>query len=290
MGAAGYIAPRHLKAIHDLGHSLVAAMDKHDSVGVLDNYFPECRFFTEFERFERFLAKENRVGQNIDYLSICTPNYLHDAHCRFGLRMGMDVICEKPIVLTPWNLEALIEAENTSGKRIANILQLRYHPSIQELKKKIEKESRTYNVKLNYVSPRGNWYQQSWKGDVSKSGGIITNIGIHLFDVLIWLFGDLTSVNSIETYQKMIKGSITLESAKVDWLLSTRFEDLPEGKSSVRSLLIDGEAVELDNQFDDLHTICYDRILNGEVIPCTSLRQLLQLLWTLRRKAENSTH
>ncbi len=193
IGAAGFIAPRHLKAIKDTGNNLVAALDKFDSVGVIDSYFPDADFFTEFERFDRHIDKIKREGKKIDFVSICTPNYLHDSHIRFGLRHGADVICEKPLVLNPWNVDALLEIEKETGKNVYNIFQLRLHPSIIELKQRIANgpKDKIYEIDLTYITSRGNWYQTSWKGDVQKSGGIATNIGVHFYDMLGWVFGDL---------------------------------------------------------------------------------------------------
>ena len=193
IGAAGYIAPRHMKAIKDTGNTLYAAYDKFDSVGVIDSYFPDADFFVEFERFDRHIEKLKRVSQSIDYVSICSPNYLHDSHIRFGLRVGADVICEKPLVLNPWNIDALKEVENQYGKKVYNILQLRLHPSIIQLKKKIQDgpKDKIYDIDLAYITSRGHWYYTSWKGDESKSGGIATNIGVHFYDMLTWIFGGI---------------------------------------------------------------------------------------------------
>ena len=193
IGAAGYIAPKHLKAIKDTGNNLLAALDKHDSVGILDTYFPNADFFTEFERFDRHCEKLRRNGTPIDYVSVCSPNYLHDSHCRFGLRIGADVICEKPVVLNPWNVDALMEIEKETKHKVYSILQLRLHPAIISLREKIlnRPPGKKYKVDLKYITARGNWYHSSWKGDIHKSGGIATNIGIHFFDILLWMFGDV---------------------------------------------------------------------------------------------------
>ncbi len=193
VGAGGYIAPRHMKAIKDTGNNLLAALDRHDSVGIMDSYFPEADFFTEFERFDRHVEKLKRQGIHTDYVSVCSPNYLHDAHIRFGLRIGADVICEKPVVLNPWNIDALMEIEKETGRNVYTILQLRLHPAIIALREKIKNgpADKKYNVKLNYITSRGHWYHTSWKGDIYKSGGIATNIGVHFFDMLIWIFGDV---------------------------------------------------------------------------------------------------
>jgi len=225
-GAAGYIAPRHMKAIKDTGNNLVAAFDPNDSVGIIDSYFPDADFFTEFERFDRHLEKLKRKGIKIDYVSVCSPNYLHDAHCRFGLRLGADVICEKPIVLNPWNIDALQEIERETGKNIYNILQLRLHPSVIELKKKVESapKDKVFDIDLTYLTSRGKWYYTSWKGDLSKSGGIATNIGVHFYDMLMWIFGDVqqSSVH-LHTHDRAA-GYLELERARVKWFLSINYD------------------------------------------------------------------
>ncbi len=270
IGAAGYIAPRHMQAIKATGNNLIAALDKHDSVGILDSYFPDCDFFTEFERFDRHLDKLKRRGIAIHYVSICSPNYLHDSHIRFALRHGADAICEKPLVLNSWNISALSEIEKETNKKIYTILQLRLHPSIISLKNKIAHgpKDKVFDVDLTYITSRGNWYNHSWKGDVSKSGGIATNIGIHFFDMLIWIFGDVTGFKSIEISAKKASGQITLQRARVSWQLSIDQSDIPkalkdDGKRTYRSLKIEGEEVEFSEGFGDLHTQSYARILAG---------------------------
>ena len=217
IGAAGYIAPRHMQAIKATGNNLVAALDKHDSVGILDSYFPDCDFFTEFERFDRHLDKLKRKGIRIDYVSICSPNYLHDSHIRFALRHGADAICEKPLVLNPWNIDALAEIEKETGKRIYTILQLRLHPSIIALREKVRTgpKDKTYDVDLTYITSRGHGDHHSWKGDVSKSGGIATNIGIHFFDMLIWVFGEVRESNVLEIRDSKSSGQLKLDRANV---------------------------------------------------------------------------
>ncbi len=282
MGVGGYVAPKHLQAIYDIGHVVIAAMDVNDSVGILDRYFPKCQFFKEFERFERFLTKEKREGRGIDYLTVCTPNYLHDAHCRFGLRMGADVICEKPLVLNPWNLEALIEAETQSDHQIANILQLRHHPEIAKLKSKIDQSQGRHQVILNYITPRGGWYDVSWKGDKTKSGGTTTNIGVHLFDLLLWIYGPLEGVVSLDNLPRTSLGSLRLHKADVQWKLSIDFAELPNGQPSLRQIICDGEEIKLDYGFDGLHKVCYERIVAGELIRPKDLRQLIDLMHQLR--------
>ncbi|MBX2842622.1 MAG: Gfo/Idh/MocA family oxidoreductase [Flammeovirgaceae bacterium] len=269
-GAAGYIAPRHMKAIKDTENQLVAALDNFDSVGVIDGYFPSADFFTEFERFDRHLDKLSRKGEGIDFLSVCTPNYLHDSHIRFGLRQGADVICEKPLVLNPWNVEGLLEYEKESGKRIYNILQLRVHPSIVALKKKIEEgpKDKKYEIDLTYLTSRGHWYYTSWKGDVVKSGGIATNIGVHFFDMLGHLFGKLQE-NKIHVHtHDRASGYLEFEQARVKWFLSINYDTIPEhikekGARTFRSITIDGEEIEFSGGFTELHTVSYQEILKG---------------------------
>ncbi len=270
IGAAGYIAPRHMQAIKETGNNLVAALDKNDSVGVIDRFFPNADFFTEFERFDRHLEKIKRRGVKIDYVSICSPNYLHDAHIRFGLRHGADVICEKPLVLTPWNLEGLKEIEEETGKSIYNILQLRLHPAIIDLKKQVENgdPEKIYDVDLSYLTSRGKWYYASWKGDLSKSGGIATNIGIHFYDMLTWIFGGvLENKVHVHTHDRAA-GFLQLEKARVRWFLSIDYNAIPDairstGARTYRSITFDGKEIEFSGGFTDLHTLSYQDILSG---------------------------
>ncbi len=270
IGTAGYIAPRHLKAIKETGNNLVAALDPNDSVGIMDSYFPEADFFTEFERFDRHIDKLRRKGTNIDYVSICSPNFLHDSHIRFGLRNGADVICEKPIVLNPWNVQALQELENETGKNIYNILQLRLHPSVIELKNKIDQgePGKVYDVDLSYITSRGHWYYTSWKGDIAKSGGVATNIGVHFFDMLIWIFGDIKE-NIVHLHEHdRAAGYLQLERARVRWFLSINYDTIPneikqKGKRTFRSITVDGLEFEFSEGFTDLHTRSYEHILSG---------------------------
>ncbi len=270
IGAAGFIAPRHMKAIKDTGNRIVAALDPFDSVGVVDSYFPEADFFTEFERFDRHIDKLRRSGEQIDYVSVCSPNYLHDAHIRFGLRSQADVICEKPLVLNPWNVDALKQIETESGKNIFTILQLRLHPSIIELKKRVDedKSGKMYDIDLTYITSRGHWYYTSWKGDVNKSGGIATNIGVHFFDALMWIFGGLKKnvVHILE--HDRASGFMQLEKANVRWFLSINADTLPEeakstGKRTYRLISINGDSFEFSEGFTDLHTDSYRHILDG---------------------------
>jgi UDP-N-acetyl-2-amino-2-deoxyglucuronate dehydrogenase len=270
IGAAGYIAPRHMKAIKDTGNNLLAAYDPFDSVGIIDSYFPEADFFTEFERFDRHLEKLKRKGISIDYVSICSPNYLHDAHIRFGLRLGADVICEKPIVLNPWNLDALVDLEKEYPGNIYNILQLRLHDSVIALKNKIDEgpADKIHDVNLQYYTSRGKWYHHSWKGDLSKSGGIATNIGVHFFDMLMWIFGEVKDVEVYEHGKTQARGFLQLEKAKVNWVLSVDYENIPAevratGARTYRSIKIGEEEFEFSGGFTELHTKSYQDVLDG---------------------------
>ncbi|MEQ9423203.1 MAG: Gfo/Idh/MocA family oxidoreductase [Cyclobacteriaceae bacterium] len=266
IGAAGYIAPRHMKAIKETGNNLLAAFDPNDSVGIIDSYFPLADFFVEFERFDRHCDKLKRKGINIDYVSVCSPNYLHDAHIRFGLRIGADVICEKPLVLNPWNVHALSSIEKESTNRVSTILQLRLHPSIIELKKAIDGSDRdNHEVDLTYITSRGNWYQTSWKGDNSKSGGIATNIGIHFFDMLIWVFGKVQESQVFSVNKTEASGQLELEKASVNWFLSIDADSLPANSQSrtYRSIKINDSELEFSDGFTDLHTLSYKHILKG---------------------------
>jgi len=289
IGAGGYIAPRHMKAIKETGNNLLAALDKHDSVGILDSYFPEADFFVEFERFDRHVEKLKREGTSIDFVSVCSPNYLHDSHIRFGLRIGADVICEKPIVLNPWNIDALIEIENETGRKVHTILQLRLHPAIIALREKVKADKRTakHQIKLDYITSRGHWYHISWKGDIQKSGGIATNIGVHFFDMLMWIFGDVQE-NIVHSHDaETASGKLILENAEVDWLLSIDGNNLPAevrqaGKRTFRSMTIDGDAFEFSEGFTELHTISYQHILEGKGFPLTETRKAIQLVHDIR--------
>ena len=289
IGAGGYVAPRHMKAIKDTGNDLVAALDINDSVGILDNYFPNADFFTEFVRFDRYLEKQKRSGKPIDFISVCSPNHLHDAHVCFGLRLGADVICEKPIVLNPWNVDALAEVEKETGKNVFTILQLRLHPAIKALKKKIEAgpAGKKYNIDLQYIAPRGHWYHSSWKGDIQKSGGVATNIGVHFFDMLIWIFGDV--INSKVTLLNTVAaaGELELERANVNWMLSIEENALPAearaaGRNTFRSLMIDKEQFDFSEGFADLHTHSYAGILAGGGFPLADTKKVIQLVHDIR--------
>jgi UDP-N-acetyl-2-amino-2-deoxyglucuronate dehydrogenase len=290
-GVAGYVAPRHLKAIRDTGNRLVAAVDPHDSVGILDSYHPDVAFFTEFERFDRHLEKLRRgpAEQRVDYLSICSPNHLHDAHVRVALRVGADAICEKPLVLNPRNLDALERLEEETGRRVFAILQLRVHPALVALRERILKEggARRHSVDLTYVTSRGPWYRYSWKGDAIKSGGVITNIGIHFFDLLMWLFGDAVATEVDFREAGRAAGTIALERADVRWLLSVERDDLPAearsaGAMTHRSIIVDGDEVEFSAGFTDLHTRLYEETLAGRGFGIAETRPSVELVHRLR--------
>ncbi len=291
IGAAGYIAPRHMKAIKDTGHDLVAAFDPNDSVGIMDSYFPQAAFFTEFERFDRHVEKLRRTGEKLDYVSICSPNYLHDAHMRFGLRSGADVICEKPIVLNPWNIDALQEIERETGHNIYTILQLRLHDSIIALKKKVEAspKDKVYDFDLTYQTSRGNWYYSSWKGDISKSGGIATNIGVHFFDMLSWVFGQVKeNTIHIHTHDRAA-GYLEFDRARVRWFLSINYDTIPDdvkatGKRTFRSMEVDGEQIEFSDGFTELHTNSYKDILNGGGFRIDASKQAIEIVHDIRTK------
>lgn len=316
IGAAGYIAPRHMKAIKDTGNVLVAALDPHDAVGVIDSYFPNSTFFVEFERFDRHVEKLKRQGEDkkVNYVSIASPNYLHDAHVRFALRVGANAICEKPLVLNPWNIDALAELEKESGKKVNNILQLRQHPSIIALKDKIDFESldssslspvsdhsefeshctshigrqtKKYDIDLTYVTSRGRWYLISWKGNIDKSGGVATNIGIHFFDMLQWVFGSVREniVHLLEPTKAA--GYLELEKARVRWFLSLDSNDLPQEarlakKTTYRSITVDGEEIEFSDGFTDLHTVSYEKILKGNGFGLVDVRPCIEIAHDIR--------
>lgn len=289
IGAGGYVAPRHMKAIKETGNKLIAALDKHDSVGILDSYFPDADFFIEFERFDRHLEKLKRQDIKTDYVTVCSPNYLHDAHIRFGLRIGADVICEKPLVLNPWNVDALMEIERETGKRIFTILQLRLHPAIISLKQKVQSApaNKNYTVNLKHITCRGHWYHVSWKGDIQKSGGVATNIGIHFFDMLIWIFGDVKE-NKVEKHTgDTAAGILLLERAEVKWFLSVDANTLPDecrlaGKRTFRSLEVDGEEFEFNEGFTELHTRSYEQILGGMGFGVNEAKKSIALVHDIR--------
>lgn len=278
IGAAGYVAPRHMRAIKETGGDLVAAMDISDSVGIIDSYFPRASFFTEIERFERHLELLRRKNEGVDYVVVCSPNYLHDSHCRLGLRIGADVICEKPLVINPWNLDQLKIIENETGKKIYNVLQLRLHPSLIKLKNSIN--NNRHSVNLKYVTPRGLWYDYSWKGIESKSGGIMVNIGIHFFDLLLWLFE-----SKIKNYEMFVNksdtksGRIIMENANIHWFLSTNIE----WGGKCRKLKINGEEIRFDDVFEDLHISVYKDILGGGGFGIEDVRNAIDLVYNIKK-------
>jgi len=289
LGAAGYVAPRHMKAIKDSGNQLIAALDPKDSVGVIDSYFPESDFFIEFERFDRHVDKLRRRGKKVDYASICSPNYLHDAHIRFALRNQAHAICEKPLVLNPWNIDGIEELEKETGKNVYNILQLRLHPSIIELKDRINRSPNDTkaDVELTYITSRGRWYFISWKGDVHKSGGIATNIGIHFFDMLIWIFGPVQ--NNVVHLMEADKaaGFLELKNARVRWFLSVDESKLPneqieKGQRTFRSITVNGKELEFSGGFTDLHNASYEDILNGGGFKSSHARPSIETVFTIR--------
>jgi UDP-N-acetyl-2-amino-2-deoxyglucuronate dehydrogenase len=289
IGAAGFIAPRHLKAIKDTGNTLVAALDKHDNVGVLDSYFPDTNFFTEFERFDRHLDKLKRKGEPVEIISICSPNYLHDSHIRYALRYGADAICEKPLVLSPWNVDALAEIQQETGRRIYTILQLRLHPSIIALREQVRQapKDKVYDIDLQYITSRGNWYHSSWKGDLSKSGGIATNIGVHFFDMLIWIFGAVKNVQVSRMTNDSAAGYLELAQARVHWMLSINADDLPAdvkatGKRTFRSLTMEGKEIEFSEGFTDLHTASYADVIAGNGFGLEDARAAIEVTHQIR--------
>ncbi len=292
IGAAGYIAPRHMQAIRATGNRLVAALDPSDSVGVIDSYFPDSAFFTEFERFDRHIDKLRRAGggEEVEYVAICSPNYLHDSHIRFALRSGAHAICEKPLVLNPWNIDGLIEAEAASGKSVSTILQLRVHPAIEALRERVQAEARggsKHEVDLTYVTARGRWYAYSWKGDQKKSGGIATNIGVHFFDMLHFIFGGLQE-SRVHLYEPTRAGGfLEYEQARVRWFLSVEADDLPEpargaGQRTFRSITVDGEEVEFSGGFADLHSRSYELILEGRGFGLDTSRCAIETVAAIR--------
>ena len=291
IGAAGYIAPRHMKAIKETGHHLVAAMDPNDSVGIIDSYFPDADFFTEFERFDRHIDKMRRAnhGQAIDYVSICSPNYLHDAHMRFALRSGADAICEKPLVLNPWNIDGLAKIEQDTGRKIFTILQLRLHPAIIDLKHRVAEMpcDQKHDVDLTYITSRGHWYLQSWKGRNDKSGGVATNVGVHFFDMLHFVFGELQDNHVHLRTPTKSAGYLEYEQARVRWFLSVDANDLPQqqkdqGQRTYRSITMGGEEIEFSDGFTDLHTRSYEAILNGAGFGLSENRTAIEAVAQIR--------
>ncbi len=289
VGAAGYIAPRHMHAIKAVGGKLAVAFDPKDLVGIIDNYFPEAHFFTEFERFDRHIDKMRRRGEGVDQIAICSPNYLHDAHCRMALRSQADAICEKPLVLNPWNLDGLAELEQSSGRRISTILQLRLHPAIENLRKTISAApNNEFAVDLTYITARGRWYLVSWKGDETKSGGIASNIGVHFFDMLVHVFGCASSnIVHLRDAQRA-SGFLVCGRANVRWFLSVDPKDLPagaEGKRTFRSITVDGEDIDFSDGFADLHVRSYEQILAGDGFGLDTVRPAIEITSAIRHAA-----
>ncbi|MCK9254289.1 MAG: Gfo/Idh/MocA family oxidoreductase [Bacteroidales bacterium] len=289
VGVGGYIAIRHVKAIKDTNNNLVACLDPFDSVGFLDAHFPEADFFHEFERFDRHIYKLSHTDKKIDYVSICSPNYLHDSHIRFALRNQANAICEKPLVLNPWNIDALTEIEKETGKKIYNILQLRLHQSIKNLKEKVENgpKDKIYDIDLAYITSRGKWYHYSWKGDIQKSGGIATNIGVHFFDMLSWIFGEVKSSQVHLSQNDKAAGYLELEKARVRWVLSIDENMLPDnikakGQRTYRSIKMENEEIEFSDGFTDLHTESYRHILNGQGFGLKEARSSIQTVYNIR--------
>ncbi|MDX5407737.1 MAG: Gfo/Idh/MocA family oxidoreductase [Chromatiaceae bacterium] len=294
IGAAGYIAPRHMKAIKETGNNLVAALDKNDSVGIIDSHFPDAHFFTEFERFDRHVDKLRREnnGKQINYVSICSPNYLHDSHMRFALRAGADAICEKPLVLNPWNIDGLQDIEKETGHKVNTILQLRLHPAIIALKQKVAASpaGKKFDVDLTYITSRGNWYLQSWKGDDKKSGGISTNIGVHFYDMLHFVFGALQDNKVHFNSPTKAAGYLEYEKARVRWFLSVDVNDIPAevratGQRTFRAITADGESVEFSDGFTDLHTVSYREILAGNGFGLEENRVAIETVAHIRNAA-----
>ncbi len=294
IGVGGYIAPRHMKAIKETGNNLVAALDKSDSVGIMDSFFPQANFFTEFERFDRHVEKLRRenAGKEVNYVSICSPNYLHDAHIRFALRAHADAVCEKPLVLNPWNIDALQEIEVESGRKVNTILQLRLHPSIIELKQRIEHEllnnpGKIFDVDLTYLTSRGRWYHISWKGDDDKSGGVATNIGVHFFDMLSYVFGSVQKNSCHVRNPDVAAGYLELKHARVRWFLSVSADYLPDvaknsGQTTYRSITVNDDEIEFSGGFTDLHTRSYEEILAGRGFGMEEVRNCIQIVHDFR--------
>jgi UDP-N-acetyl-2-amino-2-deoxyglucuronate dehydrogenase len=295
IGAAGYIAPRHMGAIRDTENDLVAALDPNDSVGIIDSHFPDADFFTEFERFDRHIDKQRREGKGIDYVSICSPNYLHDSHMRFALRSGADAICEKPLVLNPWNIDGLLEIEKDTGRKVNTILQLRVHPAITELRDRILRGTKDekHEVDLTYITSRGHWYLQSWKGNDKRSGGIATNIGVHFFDMLHFIFGKLQDNKVHLSEETRAAGYLEYEHARVRWFLSINVNDIPvsvreKGQRTFRSITVDHKEIEFSGGFTDLHTRSYEEILAGRGFGLEENRVAIETVAHIRQAASEA--
>lgn len=292
LGAAGYIAPRHMQAIRDTGNDLVVSMDTSDSVGIIDSYFPRADFFTEFERFDRHVDLLRRSGVPLDYIAICSPNYLHDSHMRFALRSGTSAVCEKPIVLNPWNLDGLLDVERDSGQKVNTILQLRLHESVLALKQRVADSdpSTRFDVDLTYITSRGRWYYISWKGDLQKSGGIATNIGIHFFDMLHFIFGAIQENVLHHQSPSTAAGYLEYDRARVRWFLSIDEDNLPDaatarGLRTYRNITIDGEDFEFSGGFNELHNRSYEAILNGDGFGLEANRVAIETVSVIRESA-----
>lgn len=289
IGVGGYVAPRHLKAIKETGNTLLSAYDKSDSVGIMDSYFPNAAFFTEQELFDRHNTLLKERGEALDYVSVCTPNYLHDAHTRYGLRLGADVICEKPVVLNPWNIDALEKVEAETGHNAYTILQLRLHPSVQALRDKVASEAKDnkYDIDLTYITSRGKWYYASWKGDEHKSGGVATNIGVHFYDMLCWIFGDVErNIVHVASHDR-VAGFLELKHARVRYFLSINADHLPaeaveRGLRTYRAITVDGREFEFSEGFTELHTESYRRILEGHGFSISEARPSIQIVHDIR--------
>lgn len=292
IGVAGYIAPRHLKAIKDTGNNLVVALDKSDTVGIMDSYFPNSSFYTEFERFDRYVEKIKHTDKKLDFVSVCTPNYLHDSHIRFGLRADADVICEKPLVLNPWNIDSLEDMQKQTGRKVYNILQLRLHKAIIDWKKQIENgpKDKVYDVDLTYITSRGTWYYTSWKGVAEKSGGVATNIGVHFYDMLSWIFGPIQE-NIVHVYEHdRAAGFLRFEKARVRYFMSINADTLPKealeaGKRTYRKIEMEGTEIEFSEGFTELHTESYKNILSGNGFGLEDARQCIQIVHDIRNSS-----
>lgn len=290
IGVGGYIAPRHLEAIKEAGHQLVAAYDNKDSVGIMDRYFPDCQFFTEFERFEAYTQSLKGTQQQIEFVSICTPNYLHASHIQFALRLGANAICEKPLVLHTKDIDQIHELEKQTGKKVYTVLQLRVHDAIIQLKNKILSQNRNdHEIDLTYMTSRGQWYLESWKGDVKKSGGLSTNIGVHFFDMLTWIFGRVQEIKMEFKSDTIEKGYVRLEKAKVRWFLTIDRHQLPEeqkklGKTTFRSIKIDGDEFEFSEGFTELHKTVYKDILSGQGYGILDARPAIEIVEQIRQQ------
>ncbi len=288
IGASGFVAPRHMKAIHDTGNQLLAAYDPFDSIGILDKFFPKTHFFVEFERFDRYLDKLRIQNKKINFISICSPNYLHDSHIRFSLRSGSNVICEKPIVINPWNLDSILKMSQENKKNVFTILQLRHLPNITKLKNDEENSKIISDIDLTYITGRGNWYYNSWKGDESKSGGILLNIGIHFFDLLCWIYGKVESTKIHIRKKDFAAGIINFKNARVRWFLSLNFDHLntkvKNKQNTFKELIVNGKKIDLNKGFENLHTISYEKILCNKGYQINDTEDSIRTVYELKNK------